>query len=166
MIKPPKPLKSSKPEGDIMAGPVSPQAEPEAARLPAGIVIGRYVSTDEDGRVWLRLPGAETSAVSAASCLCDATAMAPDCRVAVMFVEGRPDLPVVLGPVLAEVDRPAAQDAMPETIELAASKQVTLRCGKAVLRLMGDGSAVIRGEQVISRATRTNRIRGGNVQIN
>lgn len=166
MIKQPKPLKNPKPDAGITEGPVSPQVAPDAARLPAGIVIGRYVSTDSDGRVWLRLPGAETSAVSAASCLCDAAAIAPDSRVAVMFVEGRPDLPVVLGPVLAEVGRPTAEDAIPETIELAASKQVTLRCGRAVLRLMGDGSAVIRGEQVISRATRTNRIRGGNVQIN
>lgn len=132
---------------------------------PAGIVIGKLVSIDSEGRVWLRLPGAEAKAILAASCLCDPSGLVANQRLAVMFVEGRADLPVVVGPILAEVDVESA-NSIPETIELTASKHIVLKCGRAVLRLLSDGSAVIRGDQVISRATRTNRIRGGNVQIN
>ena len=142
------------------------QAMAEVARMPAGIVIGRYVSTDADGRVWLYLPGNGADTVSAATCLCDLSQLAPGCRLGVMFIEGRSDLPVVVGPILAEAgERPVAA-SIPETIEFSASKHITLKCGNAVLRLTSDGNAVIRGEQVVSRAARTNRIRGGNVQIN
>lgn len=135
-------------------------------RMPPGIVIGLYLSTDPDGRVWLRLPGAETRAVSAASCLCDLSDVAPGGRVAVMFAEGRAELPVVVGPVLAEFGKAEAGADAPETIELTATKRLVLKCGDATVRLLADGSAVLRGEQVTTRAKRTNRIRGGNVQIN
>lgn len=135
------------------------------SRIPPGIVIGIYVSSDADGRVWLLLPGERESAVAAASCLCDMSAVPAGSRLAVMFVEGRSELPVVVGPVLAEFGR-GTDSAMPETVEIVASKQVVLRCGTAAVRVLSDGSAVIRGDQVISRARKTNRIRGGNVQIN
>lgn len=142
------------------------RAMPVGARMPAGIIIGLYLSTDQDGRVWLRLPDPEAQAVSAASCLCDLTHVAPGCRVAVMFVEGRSDLPVVVGPVLAEFGDGGTCSGIPESIELNASKRIVLKCGDATVRLSADGSAVLRGDQVTTRAKRTNRIRGGNVQIN
>ena len=147
------------------AAELTTSSERSSPTTPAGIVIGKLISIDSDGRVWLRLPGAESKAILAASCLCDPSGLVANQRLAVMFVEGRADLPVVVGPILAEVDVETA-NAIPETIELTASKHIVLKCGRAVLRLLGDGSAVIRGDQVVSRATRTNRIRGGNVQIN
>ena len=44
--------------------------------------------------------------------------------------------------------------------------QITLKCGKASINLKADGTVAIRGTNVASRASNTNRIRGGNVQIN
>jgi len=130
----------------------------------SGIVIGIYISTDADGRIWLKLPIGKEDLVSAASCLCDLSGQQAGTKLAVMFVEGRIELPVVVGPVFAEFDQ--GHKKIPEKVEICASEQIVLKCGKATLRLQGDGSAVIRGEKVVSRASGTNRIRGGNVQIN
>ena len=47
-----------------------------------------------------------------------------------------------------------------------ASRELVLRCGKASVTLTSDGAVRIRGTDVLSRASATNRIRGGNVQIN
>jgi hypothetical protein len=166
MLKQTKPAGKAAQNSDEIAVTHPAQVMQPDTRVPAGIVIGLYLSTDPDGRVWLHLPGPEPRAVSAASCLCDLTRVAPGSRVAVMFVEGRAELPVVVGPVLAEFGKAEAGAGAPETIELTATKRLVLKCGDATVRLLADGSAVLRGEQVTTRAKRTNRIRGGNVQIN
>lgn len=51
-------------------------------------------------------------------------------------------------------------------LKLESDSQITLRCGKASISLKADGTVAIRGTNVASRASHTNRIRGGNVQIN
>jgi hypothetical protein len=87
--------------------------------------------------------------------------------VAVLFQEQDAQLAVVLGPVVAELSGPAHPlGAKPETVSLEAERQITLRCGKSSIQLQADGSVLIRGAYVLSRASGTNRIRGGNVQIN
>ena len=44
--------------------------------------------------------------------------------------------------------------------------ELILRCGRATVTLREDGKIVIRGVDVLSRASRTNRIKGGSVQLN
>ena len=51
-------------------------------------------------------------------------------------------------------------------IELKADSEIVFKCGKAMLKMTADGTISIRGANVVSRASNTNRIRGGNVQIN
>lgn len=53
-----------------------------------------------------------------------------------------------------------------EHIDLAAEKEITLRCGKASIALTADGKIVIKGAQLLSAASGVHRIRGGTVQIN
>jgi len=101
----------------------------------------------------------------AACCLCDPADLVPGRRVAVLFQEANVELAVVVGPVIAESE-PGSMPSKPETLSFEAEREITLRCGKSSLRLMGDGSVLIRGAYVLSRATGTHRIRGGNVQIN
>lgn len=51
-------------------------------------------------------------------------------------------------------------------LEIEAQDEIVLRCGKASITLRGNGRVVIRGAYVESRSEGTNRIKGGNVQIN
>jgi len=51
-------------------------------------------------------------------------------------------------------------------LELEAQDEIVLRCGKASITLRRNGRVVIRGAYLESRSDGTNRIKGGNVQIN
>lgn len=138
-----------------------------APPAPSGVVIGEVMSTDADGRVWLRLPLPVLKRTCAACCLCAPSELAPGQRVAVLFQERNADLAVVIGPVVAEcTPSTPAMVGKADALAFEAERQITLRCGKASIQLQSDGSVLIRGAYVLSRASGTNRIRGGNVQIN
>ena len=51
-------------------------------------------------------------------------------------------------------------------IVLSAQTEVVLQCGDGSITLAADGKVTIRGVDVVSSATRTQRIRGGAVRIN
>ena len=144
------------------------KAKPRSPRPKAGgIVIGEVREIDSDGRIWIHLPSPWDALESAFSCLCSIKELTPGRRVAVMLQDENPSMAVVLGPVVADFNRPVdVPSKKPRTINLEADEEVTLRCGKASIQLLKDGSLRIRGKEVLSRASGTNRIRGGNVQIN
>lgn len=144
--------------------PSNPGVELQPAR---GVVIGVVRSVDADGRVWLDLPPPGPEAACAACCLCSPSDLTPGRRVAVLFQEQTAGLAVVLGPILAEIPLVAQVAAQkPDNLSFEAEKQITLKCGKSSIQLQADGSVLIRGAYVLTRASGTNRIRGGNVQIN
>jgi len=86
--------------------------------------------------------------------------------VAVMFIDSNPALPLVIGVIADEHPAPASRNETPARLEFEATREIVMKCGKATLRLLADGTAVLRGVNVVTRAAATNRIRGGNVQIN
>lgn len=122
----------------------------------------------------------------------DAVRRAAEARgeVLLVFERERSDLPIVVGLLAprhaadvagtlaatalgATALAPAPSDERPaeavvdgERVVFTASHEIVLRCGKASIHLLSDGSVRIRGTQLLSRASGTNRIRGGNVQIN
>jgi hypothetical protein len=53
-----------------------------------------------------------------------------------------------------------------ETIRLAAGKEIELVCGSSAIVLRSDGSVIVRGVNVTSRAVKSNKIRGAAVNIN
>lgn len=144
--------------------PSNPGPEFQPAR---GVVIGVVRSVDADGRVWLDLPPPGPETACSACCLCSPSDLTPGRRVAVLFQERNAGLAVVLGPILAEIPLVAQVAAEKlDTLSFEAEKQITLKCGKSSIQLQADGSVLIRGAYVLTRASGTNRIRGGNVQIN
>ncbi len=160
---------------DDMSAPIDMRTESaptvvlssEHLAAPRGVVIGEILSRDADGRIWLQLPPPSGGPVCASCCLCDPLELAVGSRVAVLFQERNPGLAVVVGPIVAELNRnDGPGPTMPEAITLEAERQITLRCGKSSIQLQKDGTLLIRGAYVLSRASGTNRIRGGNVQIN
>lgn len=68
------------------------------------------------------------------------------------------------GCVLGRVGRyrPASDDH----VVIAANETLTLKCGDSSVDLRKDGKLMVRGNDVLTRAKRTNRIKGGSVAIN
>lgn len=80
-------------------------------------------------------------------------------EVVIAYEAGDWSAPLVLG--LIQPARP-----LPHALRLSAAKSIEISCGKSSIVLHADGRLVLRGEYVLSRARRTNRIEGGAVQIN
>ena len=74
------------------------------------------------------------------------------------------------GCVLGRIGRyrpPAVEpDAVPDHVVIEAGESLTIKCGEGSVDLRKDGKVMIRGSDVLSRAKRTNRIKGGSVAIN
>lgn len=99
-------------------------------------------------------------------------------QVVLAFRDGNLNQPVILG-LLCHTEKEPELNASPiaslsgqqivvdgETMRVDAKQRIELRCGKASIVLTADGNVMIRGAYVLTRASGTNRIRGGNVQIN
>lgn len=85
------------------------------------------------------------------------------------FIDGDPARPVITGLFVdpaAPVRRRRHVKLKAEQLDLEAATQLTLTCGKASITLHRDGKVVIRGVEVVSRASGTNRIRGGTIELN
>lgn len=51
-------------------------------------------------------------------------------------------------------------------LDLEAADEIRLTCGKSSLVLRRDGTVVVRGVNVVSRASQSNKIRGGTISLN
>jgi hypothetical protein len=101
-------------------------------------------------------------------------------EVALMFEEGDPRRPIVLGlmhvpdpaPVVSACCALHSHDPAPEPesdherLEFSAEREIVLRCGDASITLTREGKVLIRGAYLLSRSSGTNSIKGGSVQIN
>lgn len=86
----------------------------------------------------------------------------------VTFLAGDPARPVITG-LFVETKPPARRRRVKiraEELDLEAAAQITLTCGKASITLHRDGKIVVRGVEVVSRASGVNRIRGGTIELN
>jgi hypothetical protein len=142
---------------------------------PSGVVIGRIAGLTETGQPVVAFPTSVSENEYVAASLVAIEVDQVGSEVAVVFAEGQPDRPLVLGvlrgpaPVTPRTDQPSRSvcvRADGERILLTADREIVLRCGKSSITLTADGNVSIRGAYVLSRASGTNRIRGGNVQIN
>jgi hypothetical protein len=89
------------------------------------------------------------------------------------FIEP-PELPqpasADVGPREAEVKLPTREARLVQLdkrkLEFEASEEIRLTCGKSSLVLRRDGTVVVRGVKIVSRASESNKIRGATVSIN
>lgn len=73
------------------------------------------------------------------------------------------------GCVLGRVRRgaPASfETGVPETLLIEAGRELVLRVGEGSITIRADGKILIKGRDLVSHATRMNRIRGGSVSLN
>jgi len=80
--------------------------------------------------------------------------------------------PTVQTPLLdALLAAPPAEEKLEAKVDgkrvvIEGQDEVVLRCGQASITLRRNGKVVVRGTYLETRATGTNRIKGGSVQIN
>jgi hypothetical protein len=89
-------------------------------------------------------------------------------EVALLFEDGARDRPLIVGRLV----EPVRDDAAPvvvadgQMLRLVAKQRIELRVGKSSLIMEADGHITIRGTDLVSHASRSNRIRGGSVNLN
>lgn len=76
-------------------------------------------------------------------------------------------------PLRKKVARPAPTPPLPlearvdgQRVVIEAQDEVVIKCGRATITLRRNGKIIIKGDYVETRATGTNRIKGGSVQVN
>ena len=147
-------------------------------------VVGRLTDIRTDGQVIVELPGGQDGPVTA-RCLANvldpwrAAKSLVGRAVLLLCEDADPSNPIVIGIIEDRLSDPVAGSAAevravrPRTavldgrrVVLDAAEEIVLQCGKGSLTLTADGRIVIKGTEIVSRALRANRIKGGTVNIN
>lgn len=133
-----------------------------------GVVIGMILGF-QDGAPLVVFPGNPKEEAIPARSLARLTAADMGAEVALLFEEGDRMRPLIVGKLVepARVDAPApVVVADGQMMRLTAKERIELRVGKASIIMEADGHITIRGTDLVSHAARSNRIRGGSVNLN
>jgi hypothetical protein len=152
----------------------APEVPPAPSTPIHGVVIGELLAIVDGGVVPLvRYPGQPGSTALRARTAVDLHGAHIGASVVLMFEQGDPLRPVVLGVLRERVgwplpDAPAQVevDADGQRMVVSASEQLVLRCGKASITLTKAGKVLVEGTYLLSRSSGVNRIKGGSVQLN
>lgn len=149
--------------------------------LVPNAVVGRIVGWSKAEGPLVEFPGSRTAGGVAARSLVRCNQDCCGAEVALVFESGDLSRPLILGVVQP------SQPPLPghahgqhehallggvecqidnERLVLTADREIVLRCGSASITLTSAGKVLIRGKYVVSRASGTNRVQGGSVQIN
>ncbi len=147
---------------------VSPIAR---ARRTGGVVkIGTVVEVD-GARLLVDFPGNEAGPATARTTVPHGR-VPRGAEVVLLFEEDDPARPIVMGILQPGAGAPRqAADAVVAEVDgrrmvIEGKDEVVLRCGEASITLRRNGRVIIRGAEVESRASGTNKVRGGSVRIN
>ena len=160
-------------DGDLFRRLIE-QSPAAAASAAGGVAIGRLLGLADDGCSALVVHPEHSSAVALkARSVVELRGAHVGQEVLLAFVRGNPTLPVVVGVLTGQAVLPASDpigavevEADGQRLVISAQHEIVLRCGKSHLVLRGDGQVELRGETVTTHASRTNRIRGGSVELN
>jgi len=149
----------------ILAQDDAASAPPLASRVD-GVVVGRILSVDASGALRVTFAGAPDHGF-AARAMTTVTKEDEGREVALMFEEGDPRRPVVMGKIVSPLAAGQTEAAANgRRVEINAEEEIVLRCGESSITLTRAGKIVIRGAYVLSRSSGVNRIQGGSVEIN
>jgi hypothetical protein len=146
--------------------------------LFSGLVIGLLVGVRSDGHALVILPGNR----SEQGMLCRSTTQLGEIdigtQVVVMWTQGESASPVIIGKLLADCKSTptTAGSGQPvtalsvvtdaTTTTIRTEKTLTIIVGKSSITLAPDGKITLHGEQILSRAKKANKVKGGSVEIN
>lgn len=134
-----------------------------------GVVIGAFLGFGEESVPLVVYPGNPEETALPARSLCELASDMIGCEVALLFQEGNPRKPLIVGRIVDPV-RPAigTQHVVRNGnhVRISAGDRLELRCGKATIIMDSDGRITIRGGHITSHASGAQRIRGGSINLN
>jgi hypothetical protein len=131
-----------------------------------GVVIGVFLGFGEDAPLVVFPGNPQETAVPARS-LTELTSEMIGAEVALLFQEGDPSRPLIVGRIVEPARRSVPQIIRDgERVKITADERIELRCGKSTIIMEKDGRITIRGTNVTSHASAANRIRGGSIDLN
>ncbi|HKE46326.1 MAG TPA: DUF6484 domain-containing protein [Steroidobacteraceae bacterium] len=150
------------------------------AALPAGqVVIGWVAEVSASGQARVDFPGNAAGPTLARSVVQVAdedwarTTQPPS--VLLLLENGDPRRPIILGLVGDTLVVPRTEkETQPEPelvldakrLVFSGQEEIVIRCGDGSITLTRDGRIVLKGRELVSRATEANKIRGAVVAIN
>jgi hypothetical protein len=143
--------------------------ESHVALRIVGVLVGRLAGFEQSGGPLVDFPGNASARPRAALSVLALEKDAIGRQVVLMFEEGDPQRPVVLGLVEdrdAKLRQPVELGLDGTRLVFSAEHEIVLRCGKASITLTRAGKVLIRGAYLLNRSSGVNRIKGGSVQIN
>lgn len=135
-----------------------------------GVVIGMLIGFDGANPLVV-YPGNPSEAAQIARALCALSREDTGREMAILFEDGDPARPLIIGRIIEPTkqempEKPATVVRDGETVKISAEERIELRVGKSVIIMEKDGHITIRGKNLVSHASRANRIRGGSVNLN
>jgi hypothetical protein len=132
-----------------------------------GVVIGIFLGFGEDAPLVV-FPGNTKETAIPARSLAELTSDMIGAEVALLFQDGDPGRPLIVGRIVDPARRTSAPQIVRdgERVRITGDERIELRCGKATIIMEKDGRITIRGTYVTSHASAANRIRGGSVNLN
>lgn len=137
-----------------------------------GMVLGVLVGFTSDGCPLVDFPNNPAERRLEARHTIELAASDAGRQVTIMFAQSDPVQPVITG-ILQDskttegaLKRDLRVQIDSETFAFTAKQQLILECGKCKITLTRDGRITIRGVEILSRASGTQRIRGGSIQLN
>jgi hypothetical protein len=152
------------------------EAVPDTAQAISaldGVVIGVLMGLDEGGVPLVVFPGNPVEQAVPARTTARLEPGHIGSEVALMFEQGDPARPLVMGRILHPEVAPAPPGPQrlqttidDQRLELTAEREIVLRCGKASITLTRAGKILLRGTYLFSRSSGVNKIKGGSIQLN
>lgn len=142
--------------------------------LSNGPVCGRIAEVSAEGIALVEFPGVDAptlarSIVPGSALPCKDQWV--DAEVLLVFEANDLRRPIIIGFLSdrlrpAEPTTPASTESPAERVLIEAGKEIELRCGSASIRMTDDGRVVVKGRNLTSRASESNKVRGAVVLIN
>jgi hypothetical protein len=137
--------------------------------------IGRLHSLDVSGAPWVDVSGAGIESPTASVSSVPLSAQDVGRKVVLLFEGGDRNRPIIVGLIQAQAEVPLQDETRDgkalvkidgQKLLLQAEREIVLQCGQSSLTLSRDGKIVIRGVNLLSRASGVNKIKGGTVHLN
>lgn len=159
----------------------TPEVGPLSGLNASSMCVGRVVGVTAAGEALVEYPGNLEGPRRARSVVAlevtEATSVEP--LPVLLFLNSEDShAPIILGVIRDTVRQPAPPDVASlqrpgreilvdgRAVLVDAAQEIVLRCGASSLILRRDGRIVLKGTEIISRASEANKIKGAVVKIN
>ena len=139
-------------------------------------VIGRIVSMDDQGEIFVAYDGsgvapkrALLSLAVSKTAVTELRRLGPKSVRVVLLLGDELPSPIIVDLVVDPKVVESGYSVIEEkdgSLRINASREIVIACGKSSITLRSDGRVVIRGRELTSRASGSNKMRGSTISLN